>query len=153
MLLFTGLAALLALPKLYALQSVQLPYAAFGLVMSGLTIAAFYTSISGLVKADLFPASVRAIGVGLPYALANAAFGGTAEYVALWLRSSGVEPYFFIYVGALAVIGFVASVLMPDLRKHGCLDGDGAIERHTGFRKAGLRWARRENLTGAEGSA
>jgi MFS transporter, MHS family, dicarboxylic acid transporter PcaT len=138
MLLFTGLAALLAMPILYALQSVSDPYAAFGLVMSGLIIAAFYTSISGLVKADLFPTPVRALGVGLPYALANATFGGTAEYVALWLRSLGIESYFFIYVGILAVIGFAASALMPDLRKHGYLDGDGAIESNTGLRRAGL---------------
>lgn len=35
------------------------------------------------VKAELFPARVRALGVAPPYALADALFGGTAEYVAL----------------------------------------------------------------------
>ena len=52
------------------------------LIMTSLLIACFYTSISGVVKAELFPPDVRALGVGLPYAIANAAFGGTAEYVA-----------------------------------------------------------------------
>ena len=102
MLLFSGLAALLVVPILYALKSVTSPYAAFGLVVSGLVIASFYTPISGLVKADLYPPTVRALGVGFPYAIANALFGGTAEYLALSLRSVGVEPYFFFYVAALA---------------------------------------------------
>jgi MFS transporter, MHS family, dicarboxylic acid transporter PcaT len=91
MLLFTGLATLRAIPILRALQSVSSPYAAFALVVTGLFIASFYTPISGLVKAELFPTPVRALGVGLPYAIANAMFGGTAEYVALWLRAEGIE--------------------------------------------------------------
>src|SRR4051794_7883658 len=135
MLLFSGLAALLVVPILYALKSVTSPYAAFGLVVSGLVIASFYTPISGLVKADLYPPAVRALGVGFPYAIANALFGGTAEYVALSLRSVGVEPYFFFYVAALAVLTFIASALMPDLGRHGYLDGNGAIEENTGFKR------------------
>jgi MFS transporter, MHS family, dicarboxylic acid transporter PcaT len=135
MLLFSGLAALLVVPILYALKSVTSPYAAFGLVVSGLVIASFYTPISGLVKADLYPPAVRALGVGFPYAIANALFGGTAEYVALSLRSVGVEPYFFFYVAALAALTFIASALMPDLGRHGYLDGNGAIEENTGIKR------------------
>jgi MHS family dicarboxylic acid transporter PcaT-like MFS transporter len=139
MLLFSGLAALLVVPILYALKSVTSPYAAFGLVVSGLVIASFYTPISGLVKADLYPPAVRARGVGFPYAIANALFGGTAEYVALSLRSVGVEPYFFFYVAALAALTFIASALMPDLGRHGYLDGNGAIEENTGFKRGSKR--------------
>jgi MFS transporter, MHS family, dicarboxylic acid transporter PcaT len=139
MLLFSGLAALLVVPILYALKSVTSPYAAFGLVVSGLVIASFYTPISGLVKADLYPPAVRALGVGFPYAIANALFGGTAEYVALSLRSVGIEPYFFFYVAALAALTFVASALMPDLGRHGYLDGNGAIEENTGFKRVSGR--------------
>ena len=69
--------------------SVSSPYAAFVLVLLALAIASFYTSISGVVKAELFPTEVRALGVGFTYAVANALFGGTAEYVALWLKSVG----------------------------------------------------------------
>jgi MHS family alpha-ketoglutarate permease-like MFS transporter len=61
-------------------------------------------------------------------------FGGTAEYVALWLRSVGVETYFFFYVAGLAGIAFIASLLMPDLFRHGFLDGDGSVEENTGFK-------------------
>lgn len=138
MLLFSGLATLLVAPILFALHSVTNPYAAFGLVVSGLLIASFYTPIAGIVKADLFPATVRALGVGLPYALANATFGGTAEYAALSLHSAHIESYFFFYVAALAAVTFIASTLMPDLAKHGYLDGSGRIEANTGFRRRGL---------------
>lgn len=136
MLLYTGLATLFAAPILYGLKSAADPYSAFGLVLAGLLIASFYTSVSGLVKSDLFPSPVRALGVEFPYAIANATFGGTAEYVALSLRSNGREPYFFFYVAALAGIAFIAALAMPDLGRHGYLDGDGAIEENTGFGKS-----------------
>ncbi len=57
-------------------------------------IVSFYTSISGSLKARMFPAQVRALGVGLSYAVANALFGGSAEYVALSLKSVGAEHVF-----------------------------------------------------------
>jgi len=129
MILFTALAALGAVPLLSALGKVSGSYSAFGLVLLGLLIASFYTSISGVVKAELFPTEVRALGVGLTYAVANAMFGGTAEYVALWLKSAGHEPWFAWYVAAMAVIGLVASIVMPDTRKYGYLEGSGQIER------------------------
>ena len=135
MLLFTGLATVLVVPILYGLQSVSSPVAAFALVLLGLLISAFYTPIAGLVKAELFPSTVRALGVGLPYAISNAMFGGTAEYVALLLRSNGLETSFFYYVAGFAAIGFVASVLMPNLSRHGYLDGDGRIEESIGLRR------------------
>jgi MHS family alpha-ketoglutarate permease-like MFS transporter len=89
MILFTALGSIAAAPLLFALGGVSSPYTAFILILLALAIASFYTSISGVVKAELFPAEVRALGVGLTYAVANAMFGGTAEYVALWLKSSG----------------------------------------------------------------
>src|SRR5215217_3214271 len=104
MIFFSGLAALGAVPILSALSGVTSTSMAFVLIMAGLVIASFYTSISGVVKAELFPAEVRAMGVGLPYAIANAMFGGTAEYVALSLKSSGFETVFFWYVAAMALV-------------------------------------------------
>ena len=133
MLLFTGLGALLAAPILFALQSVHSPFGAFLLVAAGLGISAFYTPISGLVKADLFPPAVRALGVGLPYAIGNATFGGTAEYIALWLRSTGRETTYFYYVAIVVFVSLIASLLLPNLRRHGYLDGDGRIEENIGF--------------------
>jgi metabolite-proton symporter len=129
MLLFTGLALVGAVPLLNALGKVTDAYTAFTLILIGLVIASFYTSISGVVKAELFPTEVRALGVGLSYAIANALFGGTAEYVALWLKSAGHEPWFAWYVALMAVIGLVASIVMPDTRKYGYLEGNGQVER------------------------
>ena len=51
-----------------------------------------------VVKAELFPARIRALGVGLPYALTVSIFGGTAEYVGTWLKLQGRETWFFWYV-------------------------------------------------------
>ena len=66
--------------------------------MAALLIVTGYTSINAVVKAELFPAHIRALGVALPYAIANALFGGTAEYVALWFKDAGIESAFFWYV-------------------------------------------------------
>jgi MHS family alpha-ketoglutarate permease-like MFS transporter len=129
MILFTALGALAAVPLLVALGTVSSPYAAFTLVLLALAIASFYTSISGVVKAELFPTEVRALGVGFTYAVANAMFGGTAEYVALWLKSAGREQWFAWYVAGMVAIGLVASLIMPDTRKYGYLEGSGKIER------------------------
>jgi MHS family alpha-ketoglutarate permease-like MFS transporter len=112
MLCFGGLATLFTVPILTALQHVHSPYAAFALVMCALLIASFYTSISGILKAEMFPAQVRALGVGLSYAVANALFGGSAEYVALSLKSVGIESAFFWYVTLLSAVAFVVSLML-----------------------------------------
>ncbi|WP_337264156.1 MULTISPECIES: MFS family transporter [unclassified Serratia (in: enterobacteria)] len=110
MLIFTSLATLLTVPILFTLKSVTSPYAAFGLIVLALFIVSFYTSISGLLKAEMFPAEVRALGVGLSYAVANAMFGGSAEYVALSLKSFGVEHAFFWYVSAMCLLALFVSL-------------------------------------------
>lgn len=112
MLCFGGLAALFTVPILTALQHVNSPWAAFALVMAALVIVSFYTSISGILKAEMFPAQVRALGVGLSYAVANALFGGSAEYVALSLKSAGIETAFFWYVTLLCALAFIVSLML-----------------------------------------
>ena len=83
---FGVLGTLLTVPILSALQDVQTATQAFWLILAALAIVSFYTAINAVVKAELFPVEVRALGVGLPYALTVAVFGGTAEYVALWFK-------------------------------------------------------------------
>ena len=83
MLLFGALGALATVPILTGVQHVTSPLMAFGLIVLALAIVSFYTTISGIVKAEMFPPEVRALGVGLAYAVANAIFGDSAEYVAL----------------------------------------------------------------------
>ena len=113
MLLFGALGALTTVPILTALQHVTSPVLAFVLIVVALAIVSFYTSISGIVKAEMFPPEVRALGVGLAYAVANAIFGGSAEYVALGLKSIGHESAFFWYVTGMMVLAFVVSLRLP----------------------------------------
>lgn len=112
MLLFGGLATFLTMPILYTLKDVTSPYLAFVLIIGALLIVSFYTSISGLLKAEMFPAQVRALGVGLSYAVANAIFGGSAEYVALSFKSWGIESAFFWYVSGMALLAFIVSLML-----------------------------------------
>ena len=125
MLLFSGLATIFTVPLMYAIGGVTNPYAAYFLIMAALLIVSFYTSISGLVKSEMFPPEIRALSVGLSYAIANAVFGGSAEYVALLFKGSGVEANFYWYVTGMCAIAFVAALIMPDPRTRGYLRGDG----------------------------
>ena len=93
------------------------PLVAGLLVMAGLVIVTGYTSINAVVKAELFPAHIRALGVALPYALANTMFGGTAELVALWFKQAGMEQAFYIYVSVMIAISLVVYVRMKDTAK------------------------------------
>ena len=128
MICFGVFTVLATVPISGALAHARDPYVAFGLLITALAGVSFYTSISGLVKAELFPMQVRALGVGLSYAIANAAFGGSAEYVALWLKSIGVESSFFWYVTAMCGIALIAALTMPDTRRHGHLtEGEGKL--------------------------
>ena len=94
---------------------------AFALVLGGLVIISGYTSINAIVKAELFPPHIRALGVALPYAIANALFGGTAEYVALWLVKVGHESLFFYYVSGMCALSLVAYWRMRETSKHGAM--------------------------------
>lgn len=88
------------------------------LVMAGLLIVTGYTSINAVVKAELFPAHIRALGVALPYALANTVFGGTAEFVALWFKQAGMEQAFYVYVSIMIAISLAVYVRMRETAQH-----------------------------------
>ncbi|MBL8555620.1 MAG: MFS transporter [Phenylobacterium sp.] len=109
--------ALLTYPIFRTLETASSSFTAFLLALGALVIVTGYTSINAVVKAELFPAHIRALGVALPYALANAIFGGTAEYVALWFKSIGVERGFYWYVTALIAISLLVYLRMPETRR------------------------------------
>ncbi|ORC54176.1 alpha-ketoglutarate permease, partial [Pseudomonas floridensis] len=113
MLWFGALGTLCTVPILLTLKTNTNPFVAFMLITAALAIVSFYTSISGLVKAEMFPPQVRALGVGLAYAVANAAFGGSAEFVALKLKSAGMENSFYWYVTAMMAVAFLFSLRLP----------------------------------------
>ena len=99
------------------LETVSTSFAAFLLVLGALVIVTGYTAINAVVKAELFPAHIRTLGVALPYAIANTIFGGTAEYVALWFKSRGFESGFYWYVTAMIAVSLVAYLRMPETRR------------------------------------
>ncbi|KQN29588.1 alpha-ketoglutarate permease [Sphingomonas sp. Leaf38] len=114
-----GIAGVLfTVPIFTVLETATDPYLAFGLVVGSLFIVTGYTAINAVVKAELFPAHVRALGVALPYALANTMFGGTAEYVALWLKNEGMERGFYWYVTAMIGVSLIVYLRMKDTRTH-----------------------------------
>jgi MHS family alpha-ketoglutarate permease-like MFS transporter len=100
------------------------PYMAFALCLAALVIVTGYTSINAVVKAEMFPAHIRALGVALPYAIANTVFGGTAEYVALWFKQAGIEYGFFWYVTGMIGLSLVVYLRMRDTREHSLIHED-----------------------------
>jgi MHS family alpha-ketoglutarate permease-like MFS transporter len=113
MIAFGIICSLVTVPVFTAISRTSSTTSAFFLILIALTGASFYTSISGIVKAELFPVEVRALGVGLAYALPNAIFGGTLEYVALWFKQRGIESALFWYVAALGAVCLAASLALP----------------------------------------
>ena len=105
-------------PIFATLAATKDPWMAGLMVMAGLVIVTGYTSINAVVKAELFPAHIRALGVALPYALANTMFGGTAELVALWFKKLGMEQGFYIYVTVMIGISLIVYIRMRDTQRH-----------------------------------
>jgi MHS family alpha-ketoglutarate permease-like MFS transporter len=113
---------LLTVPIMTALATADSPLIAFLLAMTSLVIVSGYTAINAVVKAELFPAHIRALGVALPYAIANAVFGGTAEYVALWFKSNGIESAFFWYVTGMIGVSLLVYLFMRDTKHRSLID-------------------------------
>ncbi|GAA4149840.1 MFS transporter [Chryseobacterium ginsenosidimutans] len=124
LLCFGILGTVFTYPLLNALSTTTSMWGAFFLIMSALIIVSGYTSINAVVKAELFPSEIRALGVGLPYALTVAIFGGTAEYIALWFKQANVEHYFYWYITACIFFSFVVYAGMKDTKKTSTLDKD-----------------------------
>ncbi len=104
-------------PILTTLGHVTSCWAAFLYIMLALTIVSGYTSINAVVKAELFPVEIRTLGVGLPYAVTVSLFGGTAEYLAFWFKSQGMESGFYWYVSSCIACSLLVYIFMRDTRE------------------------------------
>ncbi len=122
MLIFVIGMIILPIPMLSLIGSATSPVVAGLLILVTMAFISMYTSISGIVKAEMFPAHIRGIGVGFTYAVGNSIFGGSAEYVALWFSNAGIGAWFGLYVVIIAVVGLVAVLFMRDNRKHSTID-------------------------------
>jgi MFS transporter, MHS family, alpha-ketoglutarate permease len=103
-------------PLLTALATSSSIGSALMLLTLALLVVSGYTAINAVVKAELFPADVRALGVAFPYAVAVSIFGGTAEYLALWFKNMGHEGWFYWYVSACIAASLFVYVAMPETR-------------------------------------
>ena len=114
---FGVLGTLGTVPVLTALAATHDMTTAFLLLMAALLAVSGYTAINAVVKAELFPTEIRALGVALPYAVTVAIFGGTAEYIALWAKSAGHEAWYFWYVTVCVAISLTVYVAMPETQR------------------------------------
>ncbi|WP_232475851.1 MFS transporter [Flavisphingomonas formosensis] len=111
---FGILGVLCTVPLMTAIGATHDPTTAFLLVVAGLAIMSCATATNAVVKAELFPVHVRALGVGLPYAVSQSLFGGSAETLALSFKHAGMESGYFWYVSGMVAIALVAAILMPE---------------------------------------
>ncbi|MHC6229656.1 MFS transporter [Arthrobacter sp. MMS24-T111] len=111
-------------PLMSALAGTKDPFVAFMLMMGGLLIVGGYTSINALVKAELFPASIRALGVGLGYAIANSLFGGTVPLIGAALQKAGQVELLFTYVTVAIGISLLVYIFALKNKKATHLDGE-----------------------------
>ncbi len=124
MIAFGVAGVLFTYPIFAALEQTKDALVAGLLVMAALIIVTGYTSINAVVKAELFPSHIRALGVALPYALANTLFGGTAEYVALRFKDAGWERGFYWYVTAMIGVSLIVYLRMRDTRRDSLIHED-----------------------------
>jgi MHS family alpha-ketoglutarate permease-like MFS transporter len=115
---FGILGTLTTVPIMTVLSNTKDEWIAFALIMCALVIVSGYTSINAVVKAELFPANVRALGVGFPYAIAVSLFGGTAEYIALDFKNNHHQEWFYWYVSICIALSLVLYITMSDTRKY-----------------------------------
>jgi len=114
---FGAIGMLTTVPIMTRLGSTHDATMAFLLVTLALANISMYTSIGAVFKAELFPAEIRALGVGLPYSIVVSLFGGSAEYVALRLKQVGHEPWFYWYVSGCMAVALITGLLMRDTMK------------------------------------
>jgi MFS transporter, MHS family, alpha-ketoglutarate permease len=113
-----GVGALITYPAMSALAQGPSVWVAFLLVSALVFVLSGYNSVSAVVKAELYPANIRALGVALPYGMATATFGGTAEMAALAFKRAGAESGFYVYVASAMAISFLIGLTLRDTRKH-----------------------------------
>lgn len=121
---FALLGTLFTVPLMTAIRHASGPWEAFGLIACAWLIVSGYTSINALVKAELFPASIRATGVGVPYAFAVSIFGGSAEYVALWFKQAGMESSFYWYATGVIACTLLVCWFMRDTKAGSLIDAE-----------------------------
>ncbi|WP_345953248.1 MFS transporter [Mucilaginibacter sp. PAMB04168] len=118
MIIYGVLAMVTTTPILMMLGNTHQAWLATLLIVIALGILSLNTSISAIIKAELFPVNVRSLGVSFPYAFTVALFGGTAEYVALLFKNAGHASWFYWYITLCIALSLVVSIRMANPEKH-----------------------------------
>ncbi|ANW63867.1 MFS transporter [Mycobacterium sp. djl-10] len=111
----------------YSIAFIVLSFPLFGAINDSplrlfvvMSIALFFLGAAvGIMPAyfaELFPTAIRASGIGVPYSLTVAVFGGTAPYIATWLAGHQLQWLFALYAIASVVIGLITTMLSPETR-------------------------------------
>jgi MFS transporter, MHS family, alpha-ketoglutarate permease len=86
----------------------------------GMTAAMIFlaaiVSIVPAVYAELFPTHIRTVGVGVPYSICVAIFGGTAPYMQQWVGATYGRATFTAYTLVLMVITIAVFAKLPETR-------------------------------------
>ncbi|MDD7961742.1 MFS transporter [Microbacterium thalli] len=100
------------------------PVIAFALLIGAFVILTGYTSINAIVKAELFPTYIRALGVGFGYAMANSIFGGTAPLLFTAANASSQVPLFIGYATVVIAVSLVVYAKFLKTDQTNWLDSD-----------------------------
>jgi MHS family alpha-ketoglutarate permease-like MFS transporter len=119
-----GVGCLVTYPAMSAIAVTHDPLTALLMIVGLLVVLSGYTAVNAVLKAELFPAHVRALGVALPYALANSIFGGSAEYAALWFKQAGMESGFYLYVSLVMAVALVVAIRLRDTNRESLIAED-----------------------------
>jgi MHS family alpha-ketoglutarate permease-like MFS transporter len=122
MIISVSLTLVTTVPIMLLLASTHNFWLATFLIVIALLILSLNTSISAIIKAELFPVNVRSLGVSFPYALTVALFGGTAEYVALGFKKAGYAEGFYWYLTVCIAISLITVIFMPDTERYSKLE-------------------------------
>lgn len=80
----------------------------------GLTLVAGWSATVNTVFAELYPSRVRSAGLGFPYAVAVALFGGTAPYLGTWMQENGIIEFFPWYISILAAVSTITYLTLKE---------------------------------------
>ncbi|MDT7592193.1 MAG: transporter, family, alpha-ketoglutarate permease, partial [Pseudonocardiales bacterium] len=115
LLIYFGLGFVLLSVPLFALMSAS-GWSLFLVMTIGLVLFAGYGAVAPVAMAELFPTSVRTAGIGLPYALTVAIFGGTAPYLVTSLSQTGRGAVFPWYLAATCLISLIVYLTARETR-------------------------------------
>ncbi len=118
MIIYGILALLTTWPVISLLGNTREVWQATVLIIFVLGILSLNTSISAIIKAELFPVNIRSLGVSFPYAITVAVFGGTAEYIALLFKNAGHADWFYWYLTACIALSLAVGISMRDPERH-----------------------------------